>query len=93
LLCSRALRPQWFAQALQLVFVRGVTGEYVDFSTGQHAALLMLTQRVGGAVTDNETSAMVRQMTSPAAHPEVADALANLRRTPLRVVALTKSWL
>jgi 2-haloacid dehalogenase len=92
LLGSRALRPQWFAQALHLVFVGGVTGEYVDFSTAQHVALLMLAQRVG-AVTYDETSAMVRRMTLPPAHPEVADALANLRRTPLRVVAWTKSWL
>lgn len=71
LLDSRALRAQWFAQALQLVFVGGVTGEYVDFSMGQHAALLMLAQRVG-AVTYDDASAMVRRMTSLPAHPEVA---------------------
>ena len=34
-----ALRPQWFATMLQLSFVGGLTGQYVDFSTAQRAAL------------------------------------------------------
>jgi hypothetical protein len=36
---SADLRGQWFAQMLQLSFVGGLSGEYVDFSTAQHAAL------------------------------------------------------
>ena len=30
LLGSAALRPQWFGQMLQLAFVGGLTGSYVD---------------------------------------------------------------
>jgi 2-haloacid dehalogenase len=44
LLGSAALRGQWFAQMLQLSFVGGLTGEYVDFSTAQAAALRMLAE-------------------------------------------------
>ena len=33
-----ALRAQWFAQMLQLSFVGGLTGQYVDFTSAQHAA-------------------------------------------------------
>jgi len=44
LLGSAALRGQWFAQMLQLSFFGGLTGEYVNFSTAQHAALRMLAQ-------------------------------------------------
>jgi 2-haloacid dehalogenase len=38
LLGSGALRAQWFAQVLQLSFVGGLTGAYVDFGAAQRAA-------------------------------------------------------
>jgi 2-haloacid dehalogenase len=91
LLGSAALRGQWFAQMLQLSFVGGLTGEYVDFSTAQHAALLMIAERHGRTVTDEDATAMVNRMSSLPAHPEVAEALGRLRATPLKVVALVNS--
>jgi 2-haloacid dehalogenase len=91
LLGSAALRGQWFAQMLQLSFVGGLSGEYVDFSTAQHAALRMIAERNGLAVTDAEATEMVDRMSSLPPHPEVAGALARLRETPLTVVALTNS--
>ena len=33
-----AVRGQWFGQMLQLAFVGGLTGRYVDFSAAQRAA-------------------------------------------------------
>ncbi len=42
LLASAELRGQWFAQMLQLAFVGGLTGQYMDFGTAQKAALRML---------------------------------------------------
>ena len=42
---SAALRTQWFGQMLQLAFVGGLTGSYVDFGTAQRAALKMLGAR------------------------------------------------
>ena len=91
LLGSAALRGQWFAQMLQLSFVGGLTGEYVDFSTAQHAALHMLAKRTGRAVTTDQATEIVERMSSLPPHPEVAAALSTLRRTPLTVVALTNS--
>lgn len=88
---SAALRGQWFAQMLQLSFVGGLSGEYVDFSTAQHAALLMLAERNGLALTQAEAAEMVGRMSSLPAHPEVVGALARLRETTLTVVALTNS--
>ncbi len=45
LLGDVSLRPQWFAAMLQLSFVGGLTGEYVDFTTAQKAALRMTAVR------------------------------------------------
>jgi 2-haloacid dehalogenase len=86
-----ALRPQWFAQMLQLSFVGGLTGEYVDFTTAQHAALRMLAERTGTALSDARAAAIVDGMSTLPAHPEVPAALARLRGTGLRVAALTNS--
>ena len=41
LLGSASLRPQWFMLMLQLAFTGGLTGQYVDFTTAQRAALAM----------------------------------------------------
>jgi 2-haloacid dehalogenase len=88
---SAALRGQWFAQMLQLSFVGGLTGEYVDFSTAQHAALQMLAERQARTVTAAEATQMVDKMRSLPPHPEVAAALARLRGSALKIVALTNS--
>jgi 2-haloacid dehalogenase len=88
---SAALRGQWFAQMLQLSFVGGLSGEYVDFSTAQHAALLMLAERNARTITPAEATEMINKMSSLPPHPEVAGALARLRETTLKVVALTNS--
>lgn len=88
---SAALRPQWFAQMLQLAFVGGLSGDYVDFSAAQHAALLMLGEKVGRAVSPAEATDMVERMSSLPPHPEVADALHRLHGSGVRTVALTNS--
>ena len=88
---TAALRPQWFAQMLQLSFVGGLTGHYVDFSTAQKAALFMLATRHGVALSDSTAVGIVERMSSLPAHPEVAGALGRLTETPLRVVALVNS--
>jgi hypothetical protein len=53
-----ALRPTWFGSMLQLSFVGGLTGRYVDFTTAQEAAL-RIRQRGWGA-----SSAIMRLTTS-----------------------------
>jgi 2-haloacid dehalogenase len=91
LLGSSSLRAQWFAQMLQLSFVGGLTGNYVDFSTAQRAALHMVAERQGKPVSDDEAQRIVDRMSSLPPHPEVDGALATLRQTPLKLVALTNS--
>jgi 2-haloacid dehalogenase len=86
-----ALRGQWFAQMLQLSFVGGLTGEYLDFTTAQQAALRMLAERHGIALAPDQVDAIVGGMSELPAHAEVPAALARLRPTPLKVVALTNS--
>src|SRR5436190_14806018 len=86
-----ALRGQWFAQMLQLSFVGGLTGDYIDFTTAQHAALHMIADRAGQQITERAAGEMVDRMRSLPPHPEVGEALARLRQTPLNLVALTNS--
>ncbi|MFI5706433.1 haloacid dehalogenase type II [Kribbella sp. NPDC051620] len=85
-----ATRPLWFAQMLQLSFVGGLTGSYVDFTTAQRAALRMLAQRQNTTLTDQQIDQTVALMTSLPPHPEVPAALARLADT-LPLVALTNS--
>jgi len=91
LLGSSALRGQWFAQMLQLSFVGGLTGEYVDFSTAQRAALLMLAARNGVTISKDDAIEMVNRMNSLPPHAEVAGALQRLSDSPLVAVALVNS--
>jgi 2-haloacid dehalogenase len=88
---SPALRPQWFALMLQLSFVGGLTGRYVDFGAAQRAALAMLAEREGVPVSTGDIEALVWRMSSLPPHPEVPDALVTLAQTSLRMVALTNS--
>lgn len=91
LLGSAALRPQWFTLMLQLAFTGGLTGQYVDFTTAQRAALAMVAERAGVSLTAADIDGLVGRMSSLPPHPEVPGALAALARTRLRLVALTNS--
>jgi 2-haloacid dehalogenase len=89
LFADAALREQWFAQALQLVFVGAITGRGVDFPTAQRAALEMLAERTGAAMPDPEAiAAAVRRLPL---HVDVAPALDRLREGGLTLCALTNS--
>lgn len=88
---TAALRPQWFGQMLQLSFVGGLTGSYVDFTTAQRAALRMIAQREALPLDEEQIDGIVDLMGSLPAYPEVPAALRRLADTPLRLVALTNS--
>ena len=88
-----ALRPQWFSTMLQLSFVGGLTGDYVDFTSAQRAALRMTAARAGREVGDPGVDAVVSAMSRLPAHPEVPAALERLRSAGLRIAALTNSVL
>jgi 2-haloacid dehalogenase len=85
------LRPVWFAQMLQLSFVGGLTGHYVDFRRAQEAALRMVATRVGRALADSDVTAMVDRMNALPPHDEVPAAIERLAGTDLVLVALVNS--
>jgi 2-haloacid dehalogenase len=88
-----ALRPQWFATMLQLSFVGGLTGQYVDFSTAQRAALKMTAARARKDLSTAAIETVVDAMRRLPAHPEVPQALTRLADAGFRVTALTNSVL
>jgi len=88
---DRTLRPTWFQQMLQLSFVGGLTGEYVDFTTAQGAALQMLGRRLGRQLAEQEVEGILGAMRRLPAHPDVAGALTELREAGYRQVTLTNS--
>ncbi len=91
LMGDAALRGQWFAQMLQLSFVGGLTGNYIDFGTAQRAALRMIATRQGHTLDDEQVDTLVDRMRTLPPHPEVPAALTKLRPTSMTIVALTNS--
>ena len=85
-----ALRPQWFALMLQIAFVGGLTGSYVDFSTAQRSALAMLATRRKVTLSPAQADTIVNGMRTLPPHPEVRAAMDRLRGR-FRLVALTNS--
>jgi 2-haloacid dehalogenase len=88
---SAALRAQWFAQMLQLAFVGGLTGRYVDFPGAQRAALTMLADMTGVGLDPEEGERIIDRMRRLPPHEDAAPALDRLRETDLTLVALTNS--
>ncbi|HEX5369848.1 MAG TPA: haloacid dehalogenase type II [Dehalococcoidia bacterium] len=88
-----SLRPVWFQTMLQLSFVGGLTQEYVDFTMAQHAALNMVAQRAGRALTSEQADSIVGGMRRLPPHPEAPAALRRLRDAGFRQVTLTNSTL
>ena len=93
MLGDRGRRAQWFTTMLQLSFVGGLIGSYVDFTTAQRAALRMTAAQVGRTVTDTEIDEVIEAMSWLPAHPDVPAALDRLRSGGFRLVALTNSML
>jgi 2-haloacid dehalogenase len=90
---DRSRRAQWFTTMLQLSFVGGLTGSYVDFTTAQRAALRMTAAQTGRTLADTEVDEVVEAMSWLPPHPEVPTALDRLRSGGFRLVALTNSVL
>jgi 2-haloacid dehalogenase len=88
---NAALRPQWFAQMLQLAFVGAITGRYVDFTSAQHAALTMIAERQGIALDEESARRIVGSMRTLPPHPDVPAALARLRDGGFTLATLTNS--
>jgi 2-haloacid dehalogenase len=85
------LRPQWFAQMLQLGFVGAITGRYVDFTTAQRAALAMVAERAGIPLAGAAEDAILARMRALPPHTDVPGALARLRGAGFTLATLTNS--
>ncbi len=86
-----ALRPLWFAQMLQLSFVGGLTGEYINFTDAQRAALRMVATRAKITVADTDIHAIVDSMSTLPPHPDVPAALHRLKDAGFQMATLTNS--
>ena len=85
-----SLRPLWFSIMLQVAFVGGLTGSYVDFTTAQRSALAIVATRQKMTLSAERSSAILDGMTTLPPHPEVRAAMERLRGR-FRMVALTNS--
>jgi 2-haloacid dehalogenase len=88
-----AVRPQWFAQMLQVAFVGVITGRDIDFTTAQHGALRMVAERTGTELSDAQADEIVGAMRTLPPHPDAAPALDRLREGGLTLCSLTNSSL
>lgn len=86
-----SLRPVWFSQMLQVAFVGGITGRYVDFSAAQAAALRMVAARAGVTLPGGAEERVVAAMRSLPLHGDARPALERLAGEGFTVVALTNS--
>jgi 2-haloacid dehalogenase len=90
---SAALRQTWFSQMLQVAFVGGLTGRYVDFSSAARAALAMVTATQGLELQEDAAERITAQMRRLPPHPDAAGALARLAEAGFTLAALTNSTL
>jgi len=75
---------------LQVAFVGGLTGRYIDFTTAQRSALSMLAARQRVTLSPAHSDAIVNGMRTLPPHPEVREAMGRLGKR-FRLVALTNS--
>ncbi|WP_440996556.1 haloacid dehalogenase type II [Arhodomonas sp. SL1] len=84
-------RREWFTQVLQSAMTITLTGRYEDFSAVGAAALAMVAERRGLTLADDDRQAVGAAMRRLPPHPEVPEALEDLRDAGFRLVALTNS--
>ena len=85
------VRRAWFNQMIQSALVATVTGAYSQFGAIGMAALEMTAQQAGVELADADREAILGQIRTLPAHPEVPGALGRLRQAGLRLAALTNS--
>ena len=85
------VRRAWFNQMIQSALVATVTGAYSQFGAIGMAALEMTAQQAGAELADADREAILGQIRTLPAHPEVPGALERLRGAGLRLAALTNS--
>lgn len=91
---DESLVPIWFSTLLHHSLVDCASGQFHPFSDIGAAALVMVGQNHGVEVDLEDAKASIgNAMSSAPAHPEVSQALAQLKDTSIRLVALSNSSL
>ena len=90
---SAALRQTWFSQMLQLAFVGGLTGSYVDFGSAGRAALAMVATAQGVELDDDAAKRITGGLRRLPPHPDAEPALTRLGEAGFTLAALTNSTL
>ncbi|WP_159022909.1 haloacid dehalogenase type II [Formosa sp. L2A11] len=86
------LLPLWFTTMLQYSLVTTVGRQYNDFGVIGAAALQMVAANNGITITETEAkTAILTPLRSIPAHPEVKEALADLKEAGYKLVSFTNS--
>lgn len=86
-----AMRQEWFGQMIQSAFVSTITGVYSNFGAIGGAALQMTAARHGVELSEDDRDSILTTVPKLPPHPEVREALGQLRDAGLRLAALTNS--
>jgi len=90
---TRQALDEFFAQMLQSAFAITSAGKYTDFGNVAKAALGMVAERRGIALTQDGAMKILSGLRSLPAHPEVEASLEKLKNAGFRMAALTNSAL
>lgn len=85
------VRQLWFGQMLQSAFVSTIVHSYRDFGTLGMSALMMVAERQGVMLGDEDRQALREGMRQLPPHPEVKDAMERLHEGGFRLATLTNS--
>ncbi|WP_339839327.1 haloacid dehalogenase type II [uncultured Maribacter sp.] len=86
------LLPLWFTTMLQYSLVTSASGQYKPFGHIGAAALQMVAANQDITITENEARTIISEsMGNLPAHPEVKEALKELRNSGYKLVAFTNS--
>lgn len=85
------LLPLWFTTMLQYSLVSTAGRQYADFGTIGAATLRMVAANNGIQLAEDKAKDALSVLRSLPAHPEVKEALGNLRNAGYKMVSLTNS--
>ncbi len=88
-LASPVAFKSWFCRLLLFSSVETLTGEYRDFGEIGAAVLKMTAQEFSTEISEDRIKNILGKITELAPHPEVPEALEELKKAGFKLVALT----
>lgn len=88
-LASPVAFKSWFLRLLLFSSVETLTGEYRDFGEIGAAVLKMIAQEFSTEISEERIKEILEKITDLDPHPEVPEALEELRKAGFKLVALT----